>query len=219
MERVLVLGSPGSGKATFARQLAAPLGLPVFHLDQIYWSPGWVETPPEQFRAVQRALVRGERWIIDGEYGPTLELRLAAADTVVVLDLPRTVCAWRIVKRVLIYGRGAGPVRPDLAPGCPERFDGEFVGFLRYVWRYPRDRCPQWTRVIERQARPPRVIRLGSPRAVRASFARLPARRGPAGRGSRREANRTAHLRAVRSFVTATWPGPTTGRSRRACDR
>jgi hypothetical protein len=86
MERVLVLGSPGSGKSTFARQLAATLGLPVFHLDQIYWNPGWVETPPEQFREVQRALVRGERWIIDGDYGATLEVRLAAAGTVVVLD-------------------------------------------------------------------------------------------------------------------------------------
>lgn len=156
------------GKATFARQLTTTLGLPVFHLDQIYWNPGWVETPPEQFRAVQRALARGERWIIDGDYGATLDLRLAAADMVVVLDLPRTICAWRIVKRVLIYDRGAGRARPDLAPGCPERFDGEFVGFLRYVWRYPRNRCPQRTRLIERQARPPGVIRLGSPRAVRA---------------------------------------------------
>ena len=96
----------------------------------------------EQFREVQRALVRRERWIIDGDYGATLEVRLAAADTVIVLDLPRMVCAWRIVKRVLIYGRGAGPVRPDLAPGCRERLNGEFVGFVRYVWRYPRDRRP-----------------------------------------------------------------------------
>ena len=173
MERVLVLGSPGSGKSTFARQLAAILGLPVFHLDQIHWNPGWVATPVEQFQEVQRALVWRERWIIDGDYGATLEVRLAAADTVIVLDLPRAVCAWRIVKRVLMYGRGAGRARPDLAPDCHERFSGEFLEFVRYVSRYPRDRRPLRRQLIERQPRPLRVIRLGSPRAVRAFLRQL----------------------------------------------
>ena len=134
LERVLVLGSPGSGKSTFARQLAAILGLPVFHLDQIHWNPGWVATPVEQFREVQRALVRRERWIIDGDYGATLEVRLAAADTVIVLDLPRAVCLWRVLQRWL---RFRGRARPDMAARCEERLTWEFVW---WIWTYPRRR-------------------------------------------------------------------------------
>ncbi len=78
------------------------------------------------------------------------------------------------MQRVLLYGRGAGRVRPDLAPGCPERFSGEFAEFVRYVCRYPRDRRPLRQQMIERQSRPLRVIRLGSARAVRAFLRQIP---------------------------------------------
>ena len=74
---------------------------------------------------------------MDGNYGGTLDIRLAAADTVVFLDLPRIVCLWRIVTRAARYW---GRTRPDLAPKCPERLDWEFVV---WVWTYPDRRRPE----------------------------------------------------------------------------
>lgn len=91
MRRVLVMGPPGSGKSTFARGLGAARGLPVMHLDQAYWRPGWIEAPPEAFREAIEGMAAGPAWIIEGNYTSlalALAPRLAAADTVVVLDVP-----------------------------------------------------------------------------------------------------------------------------------
>jgi adenylate kinase family enzyme len=131
MQRIMLIGSGGSGKSTLARQLGARLGLPVFHLDALYWKPGWVETPRPEWEALQRELVAGDRWIIDGNYGSTLGIRLAAADVVVYLDYSRWTCLWGVLKRRIMY---AGRSRPDMAEGCPEKVDWEFV---RWVWQFP----------------------------------------------------------------------------------
>jgi adenylate kinase family enzyme len=126
-ERILVIGSPGSGKSTLARRLGERDGLPVHHLDQLYWRAGWVEREREAFRADVAQLAAAPRWIIEGNYSRTLETRLACADQVILLDLGPLRCTWRILGRVL---GGRGKVRPDMAEGCPERFD---LGFLWYV--------------------------------------------------------------------------------------
>jgi len=126
-ERILVIGSPGSGKSTFARRLGERTGLPVHHLDQLYWRAGWVEAEREAFRVEVEAIARAPRWIIEGNYSGTLETRLARADQVILLDLSPLRCTWRILKRVLTH---RGKVRPDMAEGCPERLD---LGFLWYV--------------------------------------------------------------------------------------
>ncbi len=75
-----------------------------------------------------------EAWIMDGNYGGTLELRLAACDTVVFLDFPRLVCVWRVLRR---RWRHDGRVRPELPPGCSERLTW---GFLTWIWTYPSRR-------------------------------------------------------------------------------
>ena len=137
MKRVLVIGSGGAGKSTFARRLGERLGLPVVHLDKVYWNAGWVETPKDEWRRKVEELCAGESWVMDGNYSGTLEIRLAACDSVVFLDLPRAVCAWRIVKRALIY-RHRG--RPDMAEGCQERLNAEF---LLWVWNYRKRSRPK----------------------------------------------------------------------------
>jgi adenylate kinase family enzyme len=134
MERVLVIGSGGSGKTTAAKILAGRLGLPLIHLDALYWRPGWIPTPADEWRRTVAELVARPRWVMDGNYAGTLDTRLASCDTVVFLDLPRRVCLWRIVKRRLRY---SGRTRPDVAPGCPERLTWEFV---KWVWSYPKRR-------------------------------------------------------------------------------
>jgi len=136
MRRVLVIGSGGAGKTTFARALAARTGLPLVHLDAHYWRPGWVETPDAEWRAAVAVLLAGDSWIMDGNYNGTFDLRAAACDTVIFLDRPRLLCLWRVVMRWLRY---SGASRPDISDGCPERLT---VEFLRWIWNFPRKRRP-----------------------------------------------------------------------------
>ena len=134
MKRVLVIGPGGAGKSTFARRLAERTGLPLIHLDRLYWRRGWQPTPEEEWRAKVQEIARGETWIMDGNYGGTLDLRLEACDTIVFLDVSRIVCLWRVLRRQLWH---LGRVRPELAPGCPERIRWEF---LTWIWTYPSRR-------------------------------------------------------------------------------
>ena len=92
MKRISIVGSGGAGKSTFAHQLADILHLPVIHLDALYWQPGWVATPQDEWRDKQQQLVQQECWIIDGNYTSTLDVRFAVADTIIFLDFPRFRC-------------------------------------------------------------------------------------------------------------------------------
>ena len=143
MQKILVIGSSGAGKSVFAARLAERAGLPLIHLDAIYWKPGWVKTPKEEWARTVDALLARDRWVMDGNYAGTQDRRLAACDTVVFLDLPRTVCLWRAVKRRIAYHRRS---RPDMTPGCTERLTWELV---RWIWEYPRKQRP---RVVARLA-------------------------------------------------------------------
>lgn len=131
MKKVLVIGSGGAGKSTFAARLSRALDIEVIHLDVLYWKPGWIETPKPQWREKVVELVKQDAWIIDGNYSNTFDIRFAACDTVIFLDVARRVCLWRVLKRLLLYRRGG---RPDMAAGCQERFD---LPFLLWIWSYP----------------------------------------------------------------------------------
>lgn len=100
MKRILVIGCPGSGKSTFARALAPKTGLPLHHLDMMYWNPDRTTKPKEEFRAALRETVKLPEWIIDGNFNSTLELRMEACDTVIFLDYPTEVCLSGIEERI-----------------------------------------------------------------------------------------------------------------------
>ena len=131
-KRILLLGCGGAGKSTLARQLGAALGLPVVHLDSLYWRPGWVPMEQEAWRSTVEGEIARDTWIIDGNFAGTLELRLLRAQAAVYLDYPRAVCLAGVLKRVWT---ARGRVRPDMGAGCPERLD---LDFLRWVWDFPR---------------------------------------------------------------------------------
>ena len=168
MERILIIGCPGAGKTTAARRLAAVTGLPLIHLDAHYWRPGWREPEREIWRAQVRALLAGPRWIMDGNYGGTLDLRIPAADLLIHLDFPTALCLRRAAWRSLAGMAGRGGRRPDLAEGCAERLD---LSFLRYVLRYRRDVRP---RHLEKTAEfAGDLRRFASPRELEAFLAGL----------------------------------------------
>lgn len=136
MKRVLIIGCAGAGKSTFASKLARLTNLPLIHLDREFWRAGWVQTPRSEWRAKIVELVAGETWIMDGNYDSSLDLRLPRADTVIWFDYPRHQCLRRVVKRIATtYGKA----RPDMAPGCPEQLDLEF---LRWIWNFNRRERP-----------------------------------------------------------------------------
>jgi adenylate kinase family enzyme len=101
MNRVVILGRGGAGKSTLASRLGAATGLPVFELDKYFWPEDLTAIPKDRWAMIQRRLVSEPAWILDGDLGPydVLEVRLAAADTVIVLDFPVWRCAWRALRR------------------------------------------------------------------------------------------------------------------------
>lgn len=128
MEKIIVMGvSAGVGKSTFAAKLGKKLSLPVYHLDAYYWKPGWIEAEPEKFREAQERIVKTDKWIIDGNYTATADVRLAEADTMIYLELPLGTCLYRVLKRWLA---NIGRTRPDLGEGCPEKMDWPFLKFI-----------------------------------------------------------------------------------------
>ena len=162
-QRILIIGSPGSGKSTLGRALAERTGLPLYHLDQLYWTEGWCEDDKTAWLARLDAALAGPRWIIEGNYSSTLERRLASADKVVLLDLSPFRCTWRIIRRTLALH---GKVRPDMAADCPERFD---LGFLWYTLSFRLRVLPKTLAKLKGFGG--ELVWLGTPREIAAFLA------------------------------------------------
>ena len=162
MKRIMIIGGGGAGKSTLALKLGQRLGLPVVHLDQEFWQPGWVQPPNEMWDERLRELVARERWIMDGNYGRTQEMRMQRADTIVVLNFPGWLCVWRVFQRVF---KSYGKVRPDLAPGCPEQLPD--LEFLLWIWRFGRWSLPALMARLEKYRVGRQVFVLAGPWEVR----------------------------------------------------
>lgn len=133
MERVLIIGCSGSGKSTLARAMGEKLSLPVIHLDQLWWKPGWENFTREEFDEKLNAVLTESRWIMDGNFQRTLPKRLEKCDTVIYLDFSRWACLRGVMHRIV---KNHGKVRPDMGAGCPERFDWEF---MKWVWNFNKE--------------------------------------------------------------------------------
>jgi len=136
MKKIMIIGCGGSGKSTLAKKIRKITGLPLIHMDQHFWKAGWVDIDRTEWRNLVERQTDQPEWIMDGNYGGTMDIRLEKADTIIFLDRPNWLCLYRIIKRSLKYW---GKTRPDMAKGCKERLTWEFV---KYVYRYNKTRRP-----------------------------------------------------------------------------
>lgn len=123
MKKVIVIGCPGSGKSTFSRALHQITGIPLFHLDMLFWNPDKTTVEKSVFLERLTQVLRQDAWIIDGNFSSTMELRMQACDTVIFLDYPVELCLAGVRER-------RGQPRPDL-PWVETEEDGEFMEFIQ----------------------------------------------------------------------------------------
>ena len=174
VKRILVLGiSAGVGKTTFATQLGRILNKKVYHLDALFWKPGWVEASLEEFSNAQKQIIENtEEWIIEGNYSTTYDLRMKAADTLIYLECPLYVCLYRVIKR---YLSNIGKTRPDMGEGCTEKLDWEFIKFIITTYK-PRKKKMEKRLSTFKSIRPQnQVITLKNRKAIRSFLKSLEA--------------------------------------------
>ena len=123
MRKVIVIGCPGSGKSTFSKELHKATGLPLYHLDMMYWASDGTNVPRDIFRERLRETLDKEAWIIDGNYQSTMEMRVQLCDTVFFLDYPTEICIEGVRSR-------KGKERSDVPCKMPEDEDDKFIGFI-----------------------------------------------------------------------------------------
>lgn len=160
MKKIILIGSGGAGKSTLAKQLGEILNIEVFHLDKLYWQAGWVEPSEDDWEKKVAELLKKDSWVMDGNFGGTMEMRLKACDTAIFLDLPRTICLYRILKRRLKY---RNTNRPDMTEGCNEKVDLEFLG---WIWNYRKIKKPKVEKILQKFEQEKKIIRFKSPQEV-----------------------------------------------------
>ena len=151
MKRVIVIGSPGAGKSTFARRLRDATGLPLYYLDQIWHLPDRTNISREEFDAKLRQILEKDEWIIDGNYSRTIEPRLAACDTAILLDYPVEVCLAGARERV-------GKQREEI-PWVEQELDEEF---RQWIIDFPKEQLPRIYSLLEQYKDGRRIVVLHS---------------------------------------------------------
>jgi adenylate kinase family enzyme len=136
--RILVVGCSGGGKSTLSQKLARHFDLTYISIDRdILWLPGWEQRDraEQRQRIVER--IAAERWVMDGTGPSTFDLRVPRSDVVIWVRMPRLLCIWGVLTRWLKY---FGRTRPEMAPGCIEKVDWEFIQF---IWTFERKFSPR----------------------------------------------------------------------------
>lgn len=166
--RVMVIGSPGSGKSSLCQTLSEKLSLPLIELDREYWRPGWMRPDPAVWKAEAAALAARDEWVMQGTYPSTMDIRVARADWLVWVDLPMPVCFGHEFRQMLKARREK---MAEVAPGCPRRFD---LALLRFVWSFPTTVTPRIAAMVARERRNRTIFILRSPREREDFLSKVP---------------------------------------------
>ncbi len=132
MLKVIIVGCPGAGKSTFARKLNQITNLPLYHLDMLWHKPDRTNISKEKFDEELKKILKKDKWIMDGNYQRTLEMRLKECDTAFLLDYPLEVCLSGAQSRI-------GKKREDL-PWLEEKFD---ENFKNWILNFEKEKLPQ----------------------------------------------------------------------------
>ena len=169
MQRIVVTGPIGAGKSRLAGQLGELLDIRVLHLDTMFWKPGWVATPSDEWEAVQRRELAADSWIVDAQFDDVLPDWFHAADTVVFVDASPLRCLWRVSRRRLHRQAAVGtPAGTEAAP-----FHRALLKFLRNQWRYRRTVRGELLAELARQRDGRRVVVLRRGSDARAFMRRV----------------------------------------------
>lgn len=146
--KIAVIGYSGSGKSTLSRKLGEKYGLPVLHIDTVEFKPNWViRSLPEKQRIVAEFLSHNDSWVIDGNYGKLhFWERMEQADKIIMLRFSRLQSLLRVIRRYQMY-KGESS-RPDMAKGCPEKLDFEFIWRVVYGGR-KKELLDRYKKVID----------------------------------------------------------------------
>ncbi len=145
MERILIIGNAGSGKTTFAKKLAEKTGLPLVHLDTLYWNGNWEHITRDAFDDVLQKELEKPAWIMDGNFNRTLPHRLQYCDTIFYFDVPTITCLWGITKRILTnYGKA----RDDMGGNCIEHFDKQKLTLYRNVIQFKKQHSEKYNHML-----------------------------------------------------------------------
>jgi len=132
-KRIMLVGSMGSGKSWLSKRIAEITGYPLVHLDVEYWLPDWQKPLKDKWIEKQQILIKGDEWIIDGNYESTMEVRFAAADLIIFLDVSRFISIWGAARRT-------GKKRSDLPEYLeePKITSKVFLDICKYIWKFPK---------------------------------------------------------------------------------
>jgi len=161
MKRIMIIGASGAGKSTLARWLGQSLNLPVVHIDSMYFTQGWVERPREETLVMIREATQAPEWVFEGNCSTSFDERAELSDLIVVLELGKVRRLMRTLWRSLRY---YGRTRPEMARGCPERFDFEFIS---WVWNYDTHSRPKMEAFVQRWQGKRPIVRISSARQAR----------------------------------------------------
>lgn len=140
MRKIIVIGCPGSGKSMLSKELHVKTGIPLYHLDMLNWNADRTTVEKSVFLERLSNVLEKDAWIIDGNYGATMELRIQKCDTILFLDYPLDVCLDGIFRR-------QGKPRSDIPWEEPEQCDGEFIEFIK---NYRAQSRPQVMKLLEK---------------------------------------------------------------------
>ena len=131
--KICIVGHSGSGKSTLAKNLASHYNIPVLHMDAYQFLPGWIEREKKEFKNIMADFLnQNDNWVIDGNYRRITPERFQLADMIIYLDFNRFFCLKSVISR---YKKNKGKARNDMAEGCAEKLDFEFIKWVLYKGR------------------------------------------------------------------------------------